>query len=96
MDEIENKYNNHVTLLDFANYIIEFKIKVKVPQYLIEESKLIPRIKPRFYSITNDPFPNNEDKTKILSIVFSSTHFSKNDNIYRGHCTDFLTNFALE
>lgn len=63
------KYSGTVTLLDLAEeYILDetLKTKMPIPQYMIEESHIIPRLKPRFYSITNDPFPKNELKTDFL------------------------------
>ena len=56
----KSKYSGTVTLLDLAEeYILDETLKTKMPiaQFMIEESHIIPRLKPRFYSITNDPFP---------------------------------------
>ena len=56
----KTKYSGTVTLLDLAEeYILDETLKTKMPiaQFMIEESHIIPRLKPRFYSITNDPFP---------------------------------------
>ena len=66
---IKTKYSGTVTLLDLAEeYLLDetLKTKMPLPQYMIEESNIIPRLKPRFYSITNDPFPENEPKTNLL------------------------------
>lgn len=52
--ELVEKYGGFVTLLDLAEE------NIKIEQYKIED---LPRIKPRFYSIVNDPYPNNEPKT---------------------------------
>ena len=56
----KNKYQGTATLLDLAEeYLFDqtLKTKMPLPQSIIKESRLIPRLKPRFYSITNDPFP---------------------------------------
>ena len=50
-----------VSLHDIAKFFIENPEianlqDAKVPQYMVEESHIIPRIKPRFYSVANDPF----------------------------------------
>lgn len=63
-----------------------------LPQTIIKEGRLIPRLKPRFYSITNDPFPENESETDFLQFVFSEEGFEKNDKFYKGLCSQFLTN----
>lgn len=57
---IKTKYSGTVTLLDLAEeYLLDEGLKSKMPiaQFMIEENHIIPRLKPRFYSITNDPFP---------------------------------------
>ena len=64
--DIKTKYEGFVTLLDLAKEFLENKElndKLPVPMYIIEESKIVPYIKQRFYSIVNDPFPNGADKT---------------------------------
>ena len=71
---IKTKYSGQVTLMDLAEeFILDESLKTKMPlaQFMIEESNIIPRLKPRFYSITNDPFPQNEPKTNMLQFVFS-------------------------
>lgn len=60
------KYGGFVTLLDLSNEDLE------IEQFKIED---MPRIKPRFYSIVNDPFPNNEAKTSSLEFMLSRTVF---------------------
>ena len=55
-----------VCLLDIAKDFLQNEDLAKckdaaIPQYMIEEAQIIPRIKPRFYSIVNDPF---EGRTK--------------------------------
>lgn len=62
-----------------------------MPMYIIEESKVVPYIKPRFYSIVNDPFPNGADTTKRLEFAFSLTKFEKYNQERLGLCTQFLT-----
>lgn len=47
--------------------------------YIIEEAKIIPRIKARFYSIINDPFEGDSSHTKNLEFAFSLNTFKKGD-----------------
>ena len=82
---------DHVTLLELAELVIQGKVQnVKLPQYIVEESNILPRIKPRFYSIINDPFVENAEKTKRLTFLFSETSFTKNDSTRFGLCSSFL------
>ena len=81
IQSIREKYDGFVTLLDFATEWIESKMqeKVKLPYHILEDSGVIPQIKPRFYSIVNDPFPNGESKTQKLEFAFSLTKFLAGD-----------------
>jgi len=85
-------------VLDFARELVKLGEAGKaeafeVPQYMVEETHVMPRIKPRFYSIVNDPFMGGSvKKTKTLEIVLSETTFKKNDEVRLGLCTNFLTN----
>lgn len=77
---IKAKFEGFVTLLDLAEeYLLnqELKDKLPVPMYIIEESKIVPYIKQRFYSVVNDPFPNGAEKTQRLEFAFSLTKFEK-------------------
>ena len=50
-----------MTLLELAEeFLLEPALTEKLPvaYFMIEESWIIPRMKPRFYSIVNDPFPD--------------------------------------
>lgn len=60
---------------------------------MVEESHIIPKIKPRFYSITNDPYMGrSQQKSKQLEIVLSETKYQKGDSYRYGLCTSFITN----
>jgi sulfite reductase alpha subunit-like flavoprotein len=78
-----------VTLLDLVD-VPDFKLE----QYLLED---LPRMKPRFYSIVNDPFPvAGIEKTKKLEFLLSRTKFQKNDQECDGLCSQFLTSLATK
>ena len=49
-DELKQQLND-CTLIDLAE-----RLNYKVPIYMLEEPSIIPHIKPRFYSISEDPF----------------------------------------
>jgi sulfite reductase alpha subunit-like flavoprotein len=69
VETVKQKYEGFVTLLDLANEFLqnkELSQKLPVPMYIIEESKIVPQMKPRFYSIVNDPFPNGATTTQSL------------------------------
>jgi len=67
--------DDHISLLEIAEKVLERGLEITLPQYIVEESSIIPRIKPRFYSIINDPFVENMSKTNRLSFLFSDTTF---------------------
>lgn len=79
ISNLKTKYNDgFISLLDLANEFLENKElgdKLPVPMYIIEESKIVPQMKPRFYSIVNDPFPNGAVTTQSLQFAFSLTKF---------------------
>ena len=78
--EIKNdvvKPDEHITLLELAERVLSEGHELKLPQYIVEENTIISRIKPRFYSIINDPF-ESKPKTNRLDFVFSDTFFEKN------------------
>lgn len=81
----ESQREEIVCLLDIAkDYLANDDLakcqEAQLPQYLVEEAHIIPKIKPRFYSIVNDPFEGmTVKKTKQLEIMFSETKFKKGD-----------------
>lgn len=58
---------------------------------MVEEAVIIPRIKPRFYSVINYPFVNGENKANELEFLFSLERFTKNGETKTGVCSQFLT-----
>lgn len=67
VDNLKTRSRSEITgLYDIAlDYLSNEELaqykEAAIPQYMVEESHIIPRIKPRFYSIVNDPF---EGRTK--------------------------------
>ena len=55
---------------------------------MLEEPSIIPHIRPRYYSISADPFEEGKNWTKTLKFVFGETHLPNNK---LGFCTEFLT-----
>jgi sulfite reductase alpha subunit-like flavoprotein len=78
-----------VTLLDLVA-VPDFKLE----QYVLED---LPKMKPRLYSIVNDPFPvAGVEKTKNLEFLLSRTKFMKGDQESNGLCSEFLTSVATK
>lgn len=87
---IKQKYDDHVTLLELSEEFLEAKPDFEVPLFSLEEQSMIPKIKPRFYSIVNDPFESSE-RANSLKFIFSETKFMKLGRTKRGLCTRFLS-----
>lgn len=100
-NSLKAKGKDSITCLyDIAKYYLDNPEvaslpEAKIAQYMVEETHIIPRIKPRFYSVSNDPFMGHvQQKTKEVEIVISETRFRKEgeDDERLGLCTDFITN----
>ena len=68
--------------------------ELNVPFFMLEEPSIIPHIKPRYYSISRDPFKSGETKTTNLKFVFGETHLPNEKQNQLGFCTEFLTSPA--
>ncbi len=55
---LEIKNHLHLTLVEFAKYSDQLP---EIPYSILEDD--VPKIKPRHYSITNDPYYNEETKS---------------------------------
>ena len=80
-----------ITLIDLAQYIQNTGENLKIESFILEESHIIPRIKPRFYSLANNPAQNGY---KTVKFVFSNEIFESNGVKKEGFCTSFLSNQA--
>lgn len=72
-DDIKN--NSYLTFKDYAAHPEKIK---DIPCSIIEDD--LPRIKPRYFSILNDPFYNegkHHDKSKTFKICFSVLRYQK-------------------
>ena len=63
--------------------------KLKLPSYLLEGD--FTQIQKRYYSICNDPVqsPNK------IELLFTKHRFTVDDREQTGHCSDYLSGFAL-
>ena len=66
-----------------------------VPSSIIEDD--LPKIKPRHYSIVNDPFTSKSHHTsKNFKICFTVHSFhAKDGSLKQGFCTKFLSSLVL-
>ena len=91
LDELSAKFDGHITLLDLAKIWNDAVFSgLKLPSFLLEEPGIIPHIKARYFSISNDPFAENQ-WTKDLEIIFSETQFEAGKERRLGFATQFLT-----
>jgi len=77
-----------MTLIDLANHYKsqpDLSSSLPIESFVIEE---LPSIKPRFYSLANDPALNNYS---TVDFIFSLDHFDKNDDVEVGHCSSWLS-----
>lgn len=81
--EMQSRHDPFMTLLELADEFdaLGDSSRLCLPQYMIEEAHLIPRIKPRLYSIINDPYSPDSDKADEVEILFSSEQFTKNGKV---------------
>jgi sulfite reductase alpha subunit-like flavoprotein len=96
IEEIQKECRGYVTLMDLATLS-----PLHLPMHLLEESTIIPRIKPRFFSVINDPFTGigNIDLTskgKDVELLFNLEMFQVADQTKLGLCTDFLSTVGAE
>mmetsp|Transcript_16134 Transcript_16134/g.27286 ORF Transcript_16134/g.27286 Transcript_16134/m.27286 type:complete len:224 (-) Transcript_16134:390-1061(-) len=101
--QLTAKFEKFVTLLDLADEYeqeVSLRERYQVPYFIVEESSILPKIRPRFYSIITEPFKSDQEKTDRLEIVFSLTQFFKGANkgsssssshSALGLCTSFLS-----
>jgi sulfite reductase alpha subunit-like flavoprotein len=75
-------------LIDFASH--EKRLE-GIPYSIIEDD--LPKIKPRHFSILNDPFGNNEKANKF-KICFTVHKFGETKK--EGFCTSFLKRILTE
>ena len=95
LKQLELKYQPFMTLLELAEEFEamdnEIRENLVLPQYVIEEAAIVPRIKPRMYSIINDPFSDGSDKGDQIELLFSLEKFEKNGKVQTGFCSRFLS-----
>lgn len=90
LKQLETDCDNYTTLYDLAGAFKDPAFSgLKVPFFMLEEPSIIPHIRPRYYSISADPFENGKTFTKTLKFVFGETRLPKKDSL--GFCTEFLT-----
>lgn len=78
----------YTTLIDLANHYKSqpgLSASLPIASFILEE---LPSIKPRFYSLANDPAVNNY---ATIDFIFSLNHFTKNDHSEVGHCSAWLS-----
>lgn len=88
----ELKNNPYLTFKDYAMHPERLQ---EIPYSIIEDD--IPRIKPRYFSIVNDPYhfedlKKHHEKSRLFKICFTLLRFPKSSPTQEGFCTSFLKN----
>jgi len=81
---VDHDLKSFTTLLDLCHLK---QHEIQLPSYLVEEDKILPRIKPRFYSLASDPYDADATTTNRIKVCFTLHTHGENRE---GLCTHFL------